>query len=67
MLGTIAPIRGAAVAHDGKNTLAMLRRQPREPLHDLLDRLDVAIATAKSTGSRVDEINSASSDWRYKL
>jgi hypothetical protein len=67
MIGTLAPIRGTAVAHDGKKTLAMLRRRPGEALPVLLGRLDAAIATAKSTGSRVDEINDASSDRRYEI
>jgi hypothetical protein len=67
MIGTIAPIEGAAVAHDGKKTLVMLRRRPRERIADLLARLDAAIATAQSTGSRVDEINTASSGTRYEI
>jgi len=67
MVGTIAPIKGAAVAYDGKKTLAMLRRRPREPIPELLARLDAAIATAQSTGSRVDEINTGSSDKRYEI
>ena len=67
MVGTIAPIKGAAVAHDGKKTLAMLRRRPQEPIPELLARLDAAIATAQSTGSRVDEINTASSNKRYEI
>ena len=67
MIGTVAPIHGAAVAHDGKKTLAMLRRRPGEAIPALLARLDAAIATAKSTGSRVDEINVASSDTRYEI
>lgn len=67
MIGTVAPIRGAAVAHDGTKTLAMLRRQSGEALPALLDRLDAAIATAKSTGSRVDEINDPWSDRRYEI
>jgi len=67
MIGTVAPIRGAAVAHDGKKTLAMLRRRPGEALPALLARLDAAIATAKSSGSRVDEINNPSSDRRYEI
>ena len=67
MIGTVAPIRGAAVAHDGKQTLAMLRRRPGEAVPELLTRLDAAIATAKSTGSRVDEINDPSSDRRYEI
>ena len=67
MLGTVAPINGAAVAHDGKQTLAMLRRRPHEPIPDLLARLDAAIAAARSSGSRVDEINTASSDKPYDI
>ena len=67
MIGTVAPIRGAAVAHDGKQTLVMLRRRPGEAVPALLARLDAAIATAKSTGSRVDEINDTSSDRRYEI
>jgi len=67
MIGTVAPVQGAAVAHDGKKTLAMLRRRPGEAIQELLARLDAAIATARSTGSRVDEINVGSSDTRYEL
>jgi hypothetical protein len=67
MLGTVKPLSGAAVAQDGKKTLAMLRRRPAEAVPDLLLRLDTAIATAQSTGSRVDEINKPSSDLRYEL
>lgn len=67
MVGTVAPIRGAAVAHDGRKTLVMLRRRPREAIPDLLARLDAAIATAKATGSRVDEINTTTSDRSYEL
>jgi hypothetical protein len=67
MVGTIAPIKGAAVAHDGKKTLAMLRRRPHEPIPDLLVRLDAAIATAQSTGSRVDEVNTGSPNKRYEI
>jgi hypothetical protein len=67
MIGSIAPIQGAAVAHDGSKTLVMLQRRPGEAIQDLLARLDVTIATAKSTGSRVDEINVKSSDTRYEI
>jgi len=67
MLGNVAPIRDAAVAHDGKRTLVMLRQRPTESVADLLVRLDLAIATAQSTGRRVDEINTPSSDLRYEL
>jgi hypothetical protein len=67
MVGTIKPISGAAVAHDGRKTLAMLRRQPTEAIADLLLRLNAAIVTAKSDGKRIDAINKPSSDVRYEL
>jgi hypothetical protein len=67
MIGAIAPIRGAAVAHDGSKTLVMLKRRRGELIDELLARLDAAIGTAKSTGSRVDEINVKSSDTRYEI
>lgn len=66
MLGTVQPIVGAAVAHDGKKTLVMLKRQPGEPVSTLLERLDTAIQTARRTGKRVDEINKPNSDVRYR-
>jgi hypothetical protein len=67
MVGTVAPIRDAAVAHDGQKTLAMLRRWPHEAIPDLLARLDAAINTAKATGTRVDEINRPNADTSYEL
>ena len=67
MVGTVAPIRDAAVAHDGKRTLAMLRRRPHEAIADLLARLDTAIGTAKATGTRVDEINTKGASHRYEI
>jgi hypothetical protein len=67
MLGTVKPLSGVAVAHDGKKTLAMLRRRPAEAVADLLIRLDAAIETAKSTAARVEEINKPSSNVRYEL
>lgn len=67
MVGTIAPIKNAAVAHDGAKTLAMLKRKPKESIPDLMLRLDAAIMTAVSTGQRVDEINKPTSDAHYEL
>lgn len=67
MLGSVAPIKGAAVAHDRKQTLATLRRRRQEGIPDLLVRFDAAIADARSSGSRVDEINTVSSDKRYEI
>ena len=67
MIGTVAPIAEAAVAHDGKQTLAMLRCQPHETLPHLLQRLEAAIVLAQATGKRVDEINRRNADQRYEL
>jgi len=67
MLGTVKPIVGAAVAHDGRQTLAMLKRQPGETIEQLLQRLDRAVYTAVDTGLRVDEINQQKSDVRHEL
>ena len=67
MLGTVKPIVGAAVAHDGKQTLAMLKRRPGETVEQLLQRLDRAVNAAIDTGQRVDEINQPKSDVRYVL
>ena len=67
MLGTVKPIVGAAVAHDGKQTFAMLKRRPGETVEQLLQRLDRAVYTAIDTGLRVDEINQPTSDVRYTL
>jgi hypothetical protein len=67
MLGTVKPISNAAVAHDGKKTLAMLKKRPREDLQDLLERLDAAIAEARASGQRVDEINKPGANTRYDM
>jgi hypothetical protein len=67
MLGTMRPVDGAAVAHDGKKTLAMLRRRPTESVAQLLLRLDEAIGQAQTTGQRVDEINAKPSDQTYEV
>lgn len=66
MIGTMQPIRRAAVAHDGNKTLAMLRCKSNESLADILVRLETAIATAKASGQRVDEINRPSADRTYE-
>jgi hypothetical protein len=67
MLGTVKPLAHAAVAHDGKKTLAMLRQRPEEPVEELLERLDQAIAEARKSGQRVDEINNPESSVRYEI
>jgi hypothetical protein len=67
MLGTVKPLAHAAVAHDGKTTLAMLRQRPKEPVEELLGRLDLAIAEARKSGQRVDEINNPDAAVRYEI
>jgi hypothetical protein len=67
MIGTVKPVNGVAVAHDGKKTLAMLRRRPGEKIEDLLVRLNRAIAVAKHRGIQVDEINDPYADVTYAL
>ena len=66
-LGTVKPIVGAAIAHDGKQTLAMLKRRPDETVEQLLQRLNRAVYTATDSGARVDEINQPKSDVRCEL
>jgi len=59
MVGCMRPVVGSvAVAHDGHDTLAMLKRRNGETLAQLLVRLDQAIAKALDEGIRTDEINS---------
>lgn len=67
MLGTMQPIHDAAVAHDGRKTLVMLRHKTGESVPDLQARLDTAIGIAQATGARVDEINRKTSSTRYEL
>ena len=56
-IGCQQPIGCIAVANDQSNTLAMLKRRPKESLEDLLNRLDIAIERATETDKMVDEIN----------
>ena len=46
-----------AAATDEHQAYAMLRVAPGEPLHDILDRLDAAVARAVEDGISTDEIN----------
>jgi len=57
-LGEKFPMGCIAVAHDGHNSLAMLKRRKGESLIQLLTRLDQAIAKANNEGVFTDEINS---------
>ena len=57
VIGHIEPIGGVAIASEGRQTLAMLRRRKDEPFKQLLARLDTAIAKATIDGVYVDEVN----------
>ncbi len=56
-IGYHQPVGCIAVANDESNTLAMLKRRPKESLADLLNRLDLAIECAIETDNVVDEVN----------
>lgn len=56
-IGSKYPVGGVAVATDGHNCLAMLRRHDGETLAQLLTRLDQAIAKALDQDIYTDEIN----------
>jgi len=56
-IATVHRFGCVAAAHDGKQTLAMLRRRPMESCNDLLKRLNAAIAMAEETGKPIDEVN----------
>lgn len=57
-VGIIRPVGCVAVATDGHQALAMLRRRSGESLMDLLQRLDTAIKAAVEQEIYTDEINS---------
>ncbi len=57
MVGRVDPIAFAAIAWDGRQAVAMLQCRNNETLPDLLQRLDLAIDSAKRQGRRVDEVN----------
>jgi hypothetical protein len=59
-LGVIRPVGCVAIANDGHNALAMLKRRPGENLADLLLRLDSAIELAIEHEKFTDEINTPS-------
>jgi hypothetical protein len=57
-LGVIPPLKECvAIAHEGRTTLAMLKRRKGESLSQLLTRLDLAIARAHTEDTFTDEIN----------
>ena len=56
-IGNVRPVGCVAVAHDGRQTLSMLRRGEGEAVSQLLTRLDLAIGKALNEGIRTDEVN----------
>jgi hypothetical protein len=56
-VGMLNPVGCVAVATDGHNSLAMLKRRPGETLAQLLTRLDQAIERAWTEEIYTDEIN----------
>lgn len=63
-VGEKVPMGCLAVANDGHNSLAMLKRRNGETLIQLLTRLDHAIAKANKEGVFTDEINSPADSTR---
>jgi hypothetical protein len=64
-IGIIPPLTECvAVAHEGRNTLAMLKRRTGESLAQLLSQLDLAIARAHTDDIFTDEINQPSNSKR---
>lgn len=59
-IGIVPPLTECvAIAHEGKNTLAMLVRRKGETLAQLSTRLDLAIGRAQTEDVFTDEVNQA--------
>ena len=57
-IGIVPPVTECvAIAHEERNTLAMLVRRKGETLAQLLTRLDLAIARAQTDDVFTDEVN----------
>lgn len=56
-VGTLVPVGCVAIATDGHNSLAMLKRREGETLAQLLARLDLAVGKAFTEEVFTDEIN----------
>jgi hypothetical protein len=57
LIGIMAPAGCVAVAAEGRHTLSMLRRRTGETLLQLLNHLDLAVATAMVDDIFTDEVN----------
>ena len=62
-IANVRPVGCVAVAHDGRQTVSMLRRREREAVSQLLTRLDQAIGKALNEGIRTDEVNPISQQF----
>jgi hypothetical protein len=60
-LGYMEPVGAVAIAAEGRQTLAVLRRRKGETFKQLLARLDLAIASATIDDVYVDEVNASQS------
>ena len=56
-LGIMEPVGCVAVAGEGRQSVAMLRRRDGETLKQLMTRLDLAIARAMTDDVFTDEVN----------
>lgn len=61
VIGYLEPVGGVAIASEGRDTIAMLRRRKNEPFKQLLARLDRAIASATIDEVYIDEVNTPQS------
>ena len=61
VIGLMEPVGAVAIAAEGRQTLAMLRRRKDESFKQLLARLDLAIASATIDDVYVDEVNAPQS------
>ena len=57
VIGYVEPIGAVAIAAEGRQTLAMLRRRKDDTFKQLLARLDLAIASVTIDDVYVDEVN----------
>jgi hypothetical protein len=66
MIGSVAPIAQRRLRTMGRRHWRCCGADQAK-LSGVARRIDAAIPSAKSTGSRVHEINDASSDRRYEI
>ena len=57
VIGYMEPVGPVAIAAEGRDTIAMLRRGKDETFKQLLARLDLAIESATMDNVYVDEVN----------